>query len=194
MAEVTSIVRPRESERWFLRALALDTRKESWPIARGLYLEVLRHEPGHYEALNNLGALELRMGRSREAYRRLERARALDPWRGEAWNNLGYYHQAMGDKVRALACYRRSLACEPSESTHFNYARALEASGKPAAAAAAWRGYLARYGRRVPDDIAELARALCGRCAAKAKAVIASRAAVSHAVPGSRAAQAAGEQ
>lgn len=170
MGSVTSIVRGEDVERWFGRALALDLHEEKWPLARSLYLEVLRHAPAHYDALNNLGTLELRMGMSRLAHGRLERARALEPNRGEAWNNLGYYHQAMGSPLRALACYRRSLACSASESTHFNYARALEGCAKFDAAAAAWRGYLARYGERVSAETRQLATALRARCAAKAKA------------------------
>jgi hypothetical protein len=84
------------------------------------YREVVRLEPDHSEALNNLGVALHAMQRTDEALDALRRAVAIAPGYAEAHNNLGNALRERGEFDEAESCYRRALAIKPdyAEARH----------------------------------------------------------------------------
>lgn len=97
---------------------------------------VLRLDPGAAGVHYNLGVLCATSGRDEDAVRHYSHAAALNPTDPDVFNNLGFVHlrrRAWGDAERSL---RRALELQPSHAlAHFNLARVLAASGRPADAA-----------------------------------------------------------
>ena len=87
--------------------------------AEALYRQILRDDPGHIQAHNNLGAALMAQGRLAEAVASFERALALAPHYAEAHNNLGVALKRQKRLDEAIACYQRALAITPG------YAKAM---------------------------------------------------------------------
>ncbi len=82
--------------------------------AEQLYRGVLRREPGHVQALFNLGLIRLRQGGLDEAIGLLGRAVERNPNFPEAHNALGIALRLADRGQEALAHYRAALAIRPN--------------------------------------------------------------------------------
>ncbi|MCB2186448.1 MAG: tetratricopeptide repeat protein [Deltaproteobacteria bacterium] len=84
-----------------------------FPQAASLYRQVLEMDPDQPEALNGLGALELRAGRAEAAGRLFGRALEQNPEDPGLLNNLGLVRDAQGRHAEAEVFYRRALDLRP---------------------------------------------------------------------------------
>lgn len=64
-------------------------------------------------AYNNRGFANIKLGRLAEGLRDVEKSILLDPENAWAWRNLGIYHEAAGDKQKALELYRKAKQINP---------------------------------------------------------------------------------
>ena len=107
--------------------------------AQAAYLDALRLDPTHFEALNDLGVLALRKGRraaARTAHRQAVRFHPDNPM-GRV--NLANILLSEGETSEACEHYRAALARDPNfRAAHQGLARACEAEGDPRADAH-WR-------------------------------------------------------
>lgn len=93
-------------------------------LAVELYQDLLREQPGHVEALANLGLSLQKLHRYEEAVVHLRQAIALRPGHANAHLNLGLTYQSLGRTQEAKASYLAALALEPGHlQAHFNLAK-----------------------------------------------------------------------
>jgi hypothetical protein len=124
---------------WLERARGLESRGCDEP-AKEAYLELLRLDPTHPAALNEIGNLAWATGHrsaALTAYLQLVKCHPEDP---VGHVNLGnvYYHD--GDLTRARVEYVAALACGGDlAEAHQGLARTLTALGEPAAAEPHWQ-------------------------------------------------------
>ncbi|MBK8133630.1 MAG: tetratricopeptide repeat protein [Gammaproteobacteria bacterium] len=129
-------------------------------IARAavLYQEILRDQPGHFDALHLLGVASLQSGNPEAALELIGRAIHINPRNPDALTNLGNALRELGRHAQALTCYERALAIRPdSPESHYNRALALQELHRHDAALAEYDralalrpGYIeARYNRGV---------------------------------------------
>jgi predicted O-linked N-acetylglucosamine transferase (SPINDLY family) len=81
--------------------------------AEGVYREVLRRSPRHFDALHSLGMLALQAGHPQAAAELVGQALAVDPQDAAAHANLGYALYVMGRHDDALHSLERALAIRP---------------------------------------------------------------------------------
>jgi tetratricopeptide (TPR) repeat protein len=92
--------------------------------AQRLYVEVLRLQPQHPEALHHLGVLALQSGEVQAAAALIRRAVA-SPAAPAAWrSNLAVALKSAGRADEALACYDRAIELAPADA-HAHYNRAI---------------------------------------------------------------------
>ena len=108
--------------------------KGNLSAAEGLYLQVLRAESGHFDALQMLGMLRYQQGRLTEALSLIGAALATKPHFPPVLLNYAVVLDGLRRREEALAIYDRALALKP------DYAEA-------------WfnRGILLRHLKRVPE-------------------------------------------
>lgn len=82
--------------------------------AEALYRHILALEPGHPEALHNLGVIAYQVGRHELAIDWLQKAIAVNPQDPGRHFNLGEACRAMNRLDDAIACYRHALELQPS--------------------------------------------------------------------------------
>lgn len=93
-------------------------------VAVALYQDLLREQPGHVEALANLGLSLQKLQRHEEAVVYLRQAIALRPGHANSHLNLGLTYQSLGRAQDAKASYQAALALEPGHlQAHFNLAK-----------------------------------------------------------------------
>ncbi len=81
--------------------------------AASCYLQVLRRQPDHIDALNNLGLVLTALGKADAAIPHFEKALRLKPDFAQAHNNMGNALDALGKSDAAAAQFRQALACQP---------------------------------------------------------------------------------
>jgi tetratricopeptide (TPR) repeat protein len=86
--------------------------------------EVLRADPGDFDALNNRGVALAGLGRMHEALAGFEHALAVRPSAPEAWNNRGLSLTKIGRHEDALASFQRAVELRPG------YVEALANAGE----------------------------------------------------------------
>lgn len=102
----------------------LAARTHRLALAVALYQDLLRQQPGHVEALANLGLSLQKLQRHEEAVVHLRQAIALRPEHANSHLNLGLTYQSLGRAQEAKASYEASLALEPGHlQAHFNLAK-----------------------------------------------------------------------
>lgn len=94
------------------QAVAHHQRGES-AQAHALYEQVLRQDPGNFDALHLSGVVARQRGDAQLALDLIGRAIALDGTRAIAHCNLGAAQQDAGRDADALASYERALALQP---------------------------------------------------------------------------------
>ena len=108
--------------------------------AERLYRERLHRNPDDAEALQMLGMLAHRAGRSAEALELLSRAANTNPQAAGIHGNMGILLADMGKWDTAVASLSRAVELQPrSPELQYNYGKALMGSGRPAEAVAAYR-------------------------------------------------------
>lgn len=102
----------------------LAARTHRLALAVALYQDLLREQPGHVEALANLGLSLQKLQRHEEAVVHLRQAIALRPGHANSHLNLGLTYQSLGRAQEAKASYEAALALEPGHlQAHFNLAK-----------------------------------------------------------------------
>ena len=81
--------------------------------AEGVYREVLRRSPRHFDALHSLGMLAFQAGHAQAAADLIAQALAVDPNDAGAHGNLGYVLHVLGRRDEALQSLERALALRP---------------------------------------------------------------------------------
>lgn len=100
--------------------------------AIALYEQVTTLDPGHRDALINLGATYRASGRTLDAVRVLTRAITADPDSPDAHNNLANALRALGKHDEAIGCYRRAFRLRPGNKlVRHNLAAVLVDAGRP---------------------------------------------------------------
>lgn len=128
-----------EAEKLFERALDLH-RRGQLAAALDLYQQVLQRQPGHLDALQLLGALELQNGHLESAEMFLRRAVAMAPETPALQCNHGLALQRLGRMREALACFDRALEVKPDMvEAHLNRGNLLRDLGRFADAQTALR-------------------------------------------------------
>jgi Tfp pilus assembly protein PilF len=108
--------------------------------AEQLYRQILARQPGHIQAMHNLGQIALQAGRNDAAVDLIRRATSLGPNYAEAHNNLGNALRAQGQLDEAIAAYRRAFALNPNlPEVHNNLGNALAEKGQLEEAITAYR-------------------------------------------------------
>ncbi len=96
-----------------------------------LYLEVIADDPGHFRALNNLGACHEELDHNAQAEAAFLRALALAPAEAPLHHNLGRLMHLDGRLEEAEQYYRRALELDSAlAGAHFNLGRLLQESGR----------------------------------------------------------------
>ncbi len=128
---------------WLERARLLQSRGNDEP-AKTAYLELLRLDPTHREALNELGNLAWTTGHRSAALTAYLQAVRCHPEDPIARVNLGNVYYQRGDLTEARAQYEAALAADGARAeAHQGLARTLTALGEGAAAQMHWqRGFV----------------------------------------------------
>lgn len=80
-------------------------KRGAWANAEKCYREILRLNPNHFEAANDLGVTLVSAGQPQRAADYFYRAAQLRPWLPDVWMNLARAYQISGDLPNALkAC------------------------------------------------------------------------------------------
>jgi tetratricopeptide (TPR) repeat protein len=112
--------------------------------AEKIYARVLKAAPDHFDALNLLGAVKLRLGHMGEAQRLLSAAVRINPNVPGAWMNLGHARLALKRGEEALECYAKARALAPGDVAILSdHANALLSLGRAQEALAEFREVLA---------------------------------------------------
>ena len=115
--------------------------------------------PGATVLRNDLGAAYRYAGRDREAAQAFEAVIAAEPNNANAWHNLGMTRRVLGALDAAEEALRHALSLGPMPHTHTGLGMVLDAKGRFAEAAAAFRTALAAQPDS-PDALNNLALAL----------------------------------
>ena len=112
--------------------------------AVALYVEVLKEQPEHFEALRLLGILAGQQGQAQTALELFTRALAVNPAHASTHSNRGNALLALKRLDEALASCERAVALDPaSVEALYNHGVVLKALGRPAEALASFDRALA---------------------------------------------------
>lgn len=130
----------RDAEGWFEHGVELETTDPEQ--ARRAYLRAIELEPGHADALVNLGRLLHERGDVADAAERYRRALALRPGHATAAYNLGVALEDLGRNEEAIDAYRAALRVDDTlADAHYNLAGLYEQAGDRPAALRHLRSY-----------------------------------------------------
>jgi len=82
-------------------------------LAQKACKEILRRNPGDFDALHLSGVLALRSGDGRSAMTLFDRAVKAQPMDAVVWSNRGSALQSLGHLEDAVASYETALALQP---------------------------------------------------------------------------------
>lgn len=80
------------------------------------FTQVLKLEPNHLEAHNNLGVIYFHRSKMEDALREFSQAAAIDPNSAEAHNNLGSLFLAQGSYDKAKDAFQKAMKIKPGYS------------------------------------------------------------------------------
>ncbi|MCA3554401.1 tetratricopeptide repeat protein [Aestuariivirga sp.] len=122
----------------FRKALALHQRGDL-AGARGLYAQVLRKDPRHFDSLHLLGLVLVQSGALAEGADLIREAIGVRSDFAEAHYNLGHALLSLGQPEEALAAFDRALALGAADPLyHFERGNALKELGRGAEAMASF--------------------------------------------------------
>ena len=100
--------------------------------AERIYARVLKAAPGHFDALNLLGAVKIQQGQFGEAQRLFSAAIKVNPRIAAAWCNLGQAQYALKRPADALQSFDMARALAPEDvDILYQHANALLALDRP---------------------------------------------------------------
>jgi tetratricopeptide (TPR) repeat protein len=88
--------------------------EREYTSALAVYAEVLKVDPRHAEALNNVGSVLFKLGRYVEAEQHYRGALAIRPAYPESLTNLGNVLRRRGYFAEAATCFRRAVKLKPN--------------------------------------------------------------------------------
>jgi len=88
--------------------------KNKLKIAKGLYEEVLKIDPNHFESIFLLGTLCAQSKSFEEARQLLYKATQINPNFADAHNNLGNVLKELQDNEKAMISYKKSIEVQPN--------------------------------------------------------------------------------
>lgn len=97
--------------------------------AVGQYRLVLESNPSFADAMNNLGAVYVRMGEFEKGRIEFQRILEIDPKNSRAHRNLGAVHSRKGEWQEALEHFRSALETEPEDEELRRIVRELSQMG-----------------------------------------------------------------
>jgi len=90
-------------------------------VAQEFYNQVLKINPNHSTALNNLGVIFQQLEEPQKAKECYEKAIAINPNYVNAHNNLGAIFKELGENQKAKECYEKAIAINPNfANAHYN--------------------------------------------------------------------------
>ena len=101
--------------------LAVKNHQESKTnIAQNLYNQVLKIDPNHTDANNNLGLIFQKLGENQKAIGCFEKAISINPNYTDAHNNLGTVFFELKEFEKAKNCYEKVIEINPSNLRVYN--------------------------------------------------------------------------
>ena len=120
---------PRSADHWYDAAVDLEAVDPE--EAMQAYRRALALDPGHADALLNLGRLQHESGDLDGAEERYRAAATADPGSARARYNLGVLLEDRSQTGGAIAAYRDAIAVDRSfAAAHFNLSRLLQRTGR----------------------------------------------------------------
>ena len=98
-------------------------REDKIDFAQELYNQVLKTDPNHTDANNNLGLIFKKLGENQKAIGYFEKAISIDPNYVIALNNLGIIFKELRENQKAIDYFEKAIAINP------NFANALNNLG-----------------------------------------------------------------
>ena len=83
-------------------------------IAQELYNQVLKIDPNHSQAHNNLGVIFEKLKDYNKAKSYYKKAIEIDPNRANTHNNLGAILQELGELQKAKSCFEKTIEIDAS--------------------------------------------------------------------------------
>ena len=93
-------------------------KKKNYQVAIKLYNKILKINPNHVSAHNNLGLVFKALEENQKAISCYEKAIEINPNYANAHNNLGLVFNALEENQKAISCYEKAIEINP------NYANA----------------------------------------------------------------------
>ena len=89
-------------------------------IAQEHYNQVLKIDPNHSQALNNIGIIFKGLGENQKAKDCYEKAIKINADYGDAHNNRGNIFKILGENQKAKECYEKAIKIDPNHSQALN--------------------------------------------------------------------------
>jgi predicted O-linked N-acetylglucosamine transferase (SPINDLY family) len=108
-----------EAQAKFQQGLALH-QQGKFAEAEGLYEDVLRQTPVHFDALHLLGVIALQSGKAQRGVELIKKAIAINPKVAAAHSNLGRALNELKRPTEALVCHNKAIALDPKYADAYN--------------------------------------------------------------------------
>ena len=83
-------------------------------IALELYNQILKIDPNHSRALNNIAVIFSDSKDYQKAISSYEKAIEINPGYADAHNNLGVIYADLGENEKAIGCYEKAIEINPN--------------------------------------------------------------------------------
>ncbi len=94
--------------------------ENKFDIAQDLYQRVLKINPNHSRALNNLGILSYNLNNNDQAIECFQRAIEINPLEADAYNNLGTIFKNLNKIEKAIECFQKAIEINPKQPDAHN--------------------------------------------------------------------------
>ena len=94
--------------------------KNNLKEAQNFYNQVLKINPNHISALNNLGGLFKQLGETETAKSFYNKTVKINPNFADGHNNLGIIYRELGDYQKAVSCYKKTIEINPNHINSYN--------------------------------------------------------------------------
>jgi len=88
--------------------------KKKFKLAEAIYIDILKIEPTHVNALNNLGELYRVIGKFKNAKNCYQQAIKINPNFAGAYNNLGLIYLRSKEKFKAKDLFNKAIELDPN--------------------------------------------------------------------------------
>ena len=88
--------------------------KKNFKLAEAIYIDILKTEPKHVNALNNLGELYRVIGKFKNAKNCYQQAIKINPNFAGAYNNLGLIYLRGKEKFKAKDLFNKAIELDPN--------------------------------------------------------------------------------